>query len=116
MYPFLKFPKKGDVDWSTVDILIIDEVSMLGPDMLDQIDFTLKQSTGKTFHAFGGIQVICVGDLYQLPPVYAPFTANDKEAYRQVQLRYKHLTPDYAECFSGLRKIELTEMKRQQEA
>lgn len=52
-----------------MELLIIDEVSMLRADTLDAID-TLLRSIRKNLHApFGGVQVLFIGDLYQLPPV-----------------------------------------------
>jgi hypothetical protein len=48
--------------------LIIDEVSMLDGKLLDMVDVicrTIRQST----EAFGGMQVVCVGDFFQLPPI-----------------------------------------------
>ncbi|MDI1316872.1 helix-turn-helix domain-containing protein [Flavobacterium sp.] len=51
-----------------MELLIIDEVSMLRSDLMDAIDFML-QSVRKKKHAFGGIQVLFIGDLLQLPPV-----------------------------------------------
>lgn len=51
-----------------VDMLIIDEVSMVRPDMLDAVDKICKKAK-KNRLPFGGIQVVLVGDLYQLPPV-----------------------------------------------
>ncbi|MCA9362849.1 AAA family ATPase [Candidatus Kaiserbacteria bacterium] len=49
-------------------VLVIDEISMLdgrGLDMVDQILRTIRQSA----EPFGGIQVVCIGDFFQLPPV-----------------------------------------------
>ena len=51
-----------------IDTILIDEVSMLRPDIIDAIDLTLK-SNRKSKIPFGGVQMIFVGDLYQLPPV-----------------------------------------------
>jgi uncharacterized protein YpbB len=51
-----------------MELLIIDEVSMLRADLLDAIDFML-QSVRKNKSAFGGVQVLFIGDLMQLPPV-----------------------------------------------
>lgn len=51
-----------------MELLIIDEVSMLRADVLDAIDFML-QSVRKKRTAFGGVQVLFIGDLMQLPPV-----------------------------------------------
>ena len=51
-----------------MELLIIDEVSMLRSDLLDAIDFML-QSVRKKKSLFGGVQVLFIGDLLQLPPV-----------------------------------------------
>jgi hypothetical protein len=51
-----------------MELLIIDEVSMLRSDLMDAIDFML-QSVRKKRKAFGGVQVLFIGDLLQLPPV-----------------------------------------------
>lgn len=51
-----------------LQLLIIDEVSMVRSDMLDAIDTVLK-SIRKNFKPFGGVQVLFIGDLFQLPPV-----------------------------------------------
>lgn len=51
-----------------LQLLIIDEVSMLRPDLLDAIEFML-QSVRKNKKSFGGVQVLFIGDLLQLPPV-----------------------------------------------
>jgi len=51
-----------------MELLIIDEVSMLRADVLDAIDFMMKK-TRKIEKPFGGVQVIFIGDLLQLPPV-----------------------------------------------
>jgi hypothetical protein len=52
-----------------LELLIIDEVSMLRCDMLDAIDTVLRHIRLKYEQAFGGVQVLFIGDLYQLPPV-----------------------------------------------
>ncbi|WP_291114790.1 helix-turn-helix domain-containing protein [Flavobacterium sp. UBA6135] len=51
-----------------MELLIIDEVSMLRADLLDAIDFTLRKIR-KRDTPFGGVQVLFIGDLLQLPPV-----------------------------------------------
>lgn len=52
-----------------IDLLIIDEVSMLRADVLDAIDHRLKQVKRNYNQSFGGVQVLMIGDLYQLPPI-----------------------------------------------
>lgn len=49
-------------------VLIIDEISMIDGTMLDMVDVIARTSRGKG-DAFGGLQVIFVGDFFQLPPV-----------------------------------------------
>jgi len=52
-----------------LELLIIDEVSMLRSDLLDAIDTVLKSVRRKNHLPFGGVQVLFIGDLLQLPPV-----------------------------------------------
>lgn len=53
----------------SIDLLVIDEVSMLRADLLDAIDYRLKAARGNFRTAFGGVQLLLIGDLFQLPPV-----------------------------------------------
>ena len=55
--------------FKAVDMIIIDEVSMVRADMLDTIDQFLRKYGRDEFLPFGGTQMVLVGDLYQLPPV-----------------------------------------------
>ncbi|TCK83356.1 helix-turn-helix domain-containing protein [Albibacterium bauzanense] len=64
----LKFSAEKRSLIQELDLLIIDEVSMLRADMLDAIDDILK-SVRRDMRPFGGLQVLFIGDLYQLPPV-----------------------------------------------
>ncbi|MFW0715618.1 helix-turn-helix domain-containing protein [Pedobacter sp. N23S346] len=52
-----------------LELLVIDEVSMLRADMLDAIDFTLRYIRRNRNIPFGGVQLLFIGDLHQLPPV-----------------------------------------------
>jgi hypothetical protein len=53
----------------TIDLLVIDEVSMLRADLLDAIDARMRSVRGNFDQSFGGVQLLLIGDLYQLPPV-----------------------------------------------
>jgi ATP-dependent DNA helicase PIF1 len=55
--------------WKSVDILIIDEVSMMSKKLFDVIENIARVVRKQTHVPFGGIQVILSGDFYQLPPV-----------------------------------------------
>ncbi len=50
-------------------MLIIDEVSMVRVDLFECIDKALRLNTGNMSSPFGGVQIVAIGDLYQLPPV-----------------------------------------------
>ncbi|MDI9365726.1 MAG: HRDC domain-containing protein [Flavobacterium sp.] len=52
-----------------LELLIIDEISMVRCDTLDAIDTVLRHIRGKQYDAFGGVQILLIGDLHQLPPV-----------------------------------------------
>ena len=52
----------------TLDLLIIDEISMVRADLLDAIDDTLRRYRHSAA-PFGGVQLLMIGDLHQLPPV-----------------------------------------------
>lgn len=54
-----------------VKAIIIDEISMIGAELLAQIDSRLKQITGNFKAPYGGLDIFLIGDLRQLPPVRA---------------------------------------------
>lgn len=63
----LKSPYKARA-WRRVDILIIDEISMLDPELFDKLE-TIARIVRKNDKPFGGIQLVLVGDFLQLPVV-----------------------------------------------
>ena len=67
----------------SIDLLVIDEVSMLRADLLDAIDYRMKAARGNFRQSFGGAQVLFIGDLYQLPPVVK------NEAWETLRRYYK---------------------------
>ncbi len=52
----------------SLDLLVIDEISMVRADLLDAIDDVLRRYKDR-FLPFGGVQLLMIGDLHQLPPV-----------------------------------------------
>ena len=60
-------PEKRDL-LQALELLIIDEVSMVRPDVLDRIDLLLRGIKGSD-HPFGGVQLLLIGDLSQLSPI-----------------------------------------------
>lgn len=78
----LRFSREKRKLIQELDLLVIDEVSMLRSDMLDAID-TILRHVRQDDAAFGGIQVLFIGDLYQLPPV----VQSEDEALLQAHYR-----------------------------
>lgn len=52
----------------SLDLLVIDEISMVRADLLDAVDQVLRRYRGG-YEPFGGVQLLMIGDLHQLPPV-----------------------------------------------
>jgi GTPase SAR1 family protein len=80
-----------------LELLVIDEISMVRADTLDHIDRLLRQVKAST-QAFGGVQVLMIGDLFQLPPVW------EKD--------WGILSKYYS---AGLKTFELTKIYRQKD-
>ena len=63
-----KFSKRKIDIIRTLDLLVIDEISMVRADLLDAIDDVLRRYRGNQ-QPFGGVQLLMIGDLHQLAPV-----------------------------------------------
>lgn len=97
--------------YKKIDMLIIDEISMVRADLFDCIDRFLRLN-GKDMHQpFGGVQIVVIGDLFQLPPVVGP-----GEGYI---FETKYESPYFfdAPAYKGgnFQVIELTHVYRQQD-
>ncbi len=68
MPELLKLKAKPRNILNAADVLVIDEISMVAPDLLDAIDI-LARAARHNNAPFGGLQVVAIGDLFQLPPV-----------------------------------------------
>lgn len=96
-----------------LELLIIDEVSMLRADILDAIDHTLRFVRRRNNQAFGGVQILFIGDLLQLPPVVRedekPFLDPFYEGpYFFNALALKGNTPTYIELNKIYRQTDST--------
>lgn len=67
--PYLKISSEKRAIFQQLELLIIDEISMVRADVLDAIDNLLKTVRSNYNDAFGGVQVLFIGDMFQLPPV-----------------------------------------------
>lgn len=59
------------MQWKLTDILIIDEISMVHGEFFDFLE-GLAREFRESNEPFGGIQLVCAGDFFQLPPVSKP--------------------------------------------
>ncbi len=96
--------------YQAIDTIVIDEISMVRADIIDGIDYFMRQNGRDKKKPFGGVQMIFMGDLFQLPPVVS---SNDEQSL----LQSFYQTPYF---FSGavfekvfLRIIRLTKIFRQ---
>lgn len=64
--------------FSTISLLMVDEISMVKPDLLDSMDYTLRYLKDNKSIPFGGCKVVFFGDPGQLPPVYDKSAERDK--------------------------------------
>ena len=69
IFDFLKYKKSHRKLIKEVELIIIDEISMVRADMIDFIDRVLRVFSGNMRLPFGGKQLLFVGDIYQLEPV-----------------------------------------------
>ena len=65
----LRLPRNKQEILRKMELLVIDEVSMVRADVLDAIDAILKSVRRNHEEPFGGVQLLFIGDLHQLPPV-----------------------------------------------
>lgn len=93
---------------SSLSLIVIDEISMVRPDTLDAIDAILKRLRANS-RPFGGVQLLLIGDLRQLPPVVKD---NEWE-----MLRSHYATPYFFESIAlrqaGFQTVELSMVYRQ---
>lgn len=94
-----------------IDMLVIDEVSMVSADLMDGIDRALRIARGKRGLPFGGVQVVMFGDPYQLAPV-TPSDPQERaylaENYQSIWFFDAHVWRD-----AELERFELSEIFRQ---
>ena len=95
-----------------LDMVIIDEVSMVRADLMDGIDYALRLNRGKMKTPFGGVQMVFFGDLFQLSPVV------ENEARELLEELYP--TPYFfsAKVFDDchIRSVELSNIYRQKDS
>lgn len=92
-----RFSKEKKQIIASLDLLVIDEISMVRADLLDAVDAVLRRHR-RNEQPFGGVQLLMIGDLHQLSPVAKPS-------------EWKHLQPHYESVYffssKALAKTEL---------
>jgi hypothetical protein len=83
IYTTFKYSEDKRKIIQNLEVLIIDEISMVRADVLDVIDKILGVFRQKPYLPFGGVQVILIGDTFQLPPIA------DNEQWRILSQFYK---------------------------
>ena len=102
-------------------VLIIDEISMVPPGILDSINNILK-AFKKNTKPFGGVQIIVAGDFFQLPPVYKEVPIDNKrfawqaESWREanfqtcyLQKKYRQDEQELINVLDAIRENNITE-------
>jgi hypothetical protein len=110
-----------------LELLIIDEVSMLRADLLDEIDCILRHFRRRQQEPFGGVQMLYIGDLFQLPPVVkndewdvlkqhynSPFffdaqaLQQSPPLYLELKKIYRQHEPDFIRVLNNIRNNKTT--------
>jgi ATP-dependent DNA helicase PIF1 len=90
--------------WMALNLLVIDEVSMLSPDLFTKVDAVARAVRRQPHRPFGGIQLLLCGDFFQLPPVLNPPPLPHEPTFC-------FQTDVWVQC--GLRAVQLTQTFRQ---
>jgi ATP-dependent DNA helicase PIF1 len=109
----IKFYKNVKKRICDVDTLVIDEISMLGSDLLDKINYIL-QSIRWSSKPFGGVQMLFSGDFLQLEPVEGDNVLSNKliKDFKVINLRHNYRQAsdtEFQEILNNLRINKLTD-------
>lgn len=99
--------RRAALRWLTADILVIDEISMMTPELFEKLDQVARQIRRCEVRPFGGLQLVLVGDFYQLPPVVR------QEGEEPQDTRFVFESPLWNQCC--LTTFDLTEIVRQRD-
>jgi len=93
-----------------LQLLIIDEISMVRADILDAIDYTLRRMR-RNQEPFGGVQLLVIGDLYQLAPVVRDYIWPTLNKYYETPFFFSSIAWQYSNALT----FELKKIYRQED-
>jgi len=106
--------------WRNIDVLVIDEISMVAPEFFEKLCAVIR-NVRRSKRAFGNIQVVLIGDFYQLPPILkrghvGPKYVFQTETWQQLELHPVILTQNkrqedkspFSEALNNIRKGEIS--------
>lgn len=96
--------------WLTTDVLIVDEVSMMLPELFEKLDHIAKVLRDST-KPMGGIQLIFVGDFFQLPPVQKEEDQHHEDDEPQDKQHFVFESPLWKKA--AFHTVHLTQIMRQ---
>lgn len=106
---------KADVEnlefFKALEMIIIDEISMVRADLLDCVDRALRLNRGRLHEKFGGVQMVFIGDLFQLPPV----VTRDEQDRFSTEYPSPYFFSSEALANTDVNIIELQKVHRQKE-
>jgi hypothetical protein len=109
---FAKMPVRKKAVLRAMNFLVIDEISMVNADTMDAIDRLLRVSKNNLSTPFGGVNILMVGDPYQLSPIdFDP--ATDRGTYMQENYRSIKFFDADVWAATPFEKITLTQIFRQ---
>jgi ATP-dependent DNA helicase PIF1 len=115
--------RKANTNWKSTRVLIVDEVSMMSQKMFEVLDRIGQVIRKNPLRPFGGIQVIFIGDFYQLPPVGKrdePETTRfcfesarwsetfPAESHIALKTMFRHKNPEFIKVLDEVRQGVLT--------
>ena len=110
--------KRATTNWKTTQVLIVDEISMMSLKVFEAIEQIAKCAKRQYLRPFGGMQVIFIGDFYQLPPVKdtqfcfeSPLWGDTFNPENHIHLKtlYRQTDPEYIRILTEVRDGVLTE-------
>lgn len=127
IHSFFRFPPKtintDDIEpnyvragmFGKLEMVIIDEISMVRADLMHGIDYSLRINRNRLNEPFGGVQMVFIGDLFQLPPVLTDKDRNhilstyggqyffDAPAFSNYSYHFKELTKVFRQSESEIK-------------